>query len=149
MKLSLKHIQKLEILLKRLLSVNNLDIQLSLVVKIDDSLYSGDFTKFKSPFVLSDYLNFDGYVDSNRYPFTDLIKVPSKFDYKKYYNILNCNDPLLLKTLLDLLDSCRLKDDFELPSIITNVKKLDSDLSLPYLYLDDSIEYDIVSIIKL
>ena len=149
MKLSLKHIQKLEILLKRLLSVNNLDIQLSLVVKIDDSLYSGDFTKINSFFVLSDYLNFDGCVDSNRYPFTDLIKVPSKFDYKKYYNILNCNDPLLLKTLLDLLDSCRLKDDFELPSIITNVKKLDSDLSLPYLYLDDSIEYDIVSIIKL
>ena len=73
MKLSLKHLQKLEILLKRLLSFNNLDIQLSLVVKIDDSLYSGDFTKFKSPFVLSDYLNFDGYVDSNIYPFTDLI----------------------------------------------------------------------------
>ena len=45
MKLSLKHIQKLEILLKRLLSFNNLDIQLSLVVKIDDSLYSGDLTK--------------------------------------------------------------------------------------------------------
>lgn len=145
MKLSLKHIQKLEILLKRLLSVNALDIQLSLVVKIDGSLYSGDFTKINSSFVLSDYLNFDGYVDSNSCPFTDLIKVPSEF----YYNILNCNDPLLLKTLLDILDSCRLKDDFELPSIITNVKKLDSDLSLPYLYLDDSIEYDIVSIIKL
>lgn len=149
MKLSLKHIQKLEILLKRLLSVNALDIQLSLVVKIDGSLYSGDFTKINSSFVLSDYLNFDGYVDSNKCPFTDLIKVPSEFYYKKYYNILNCNDPLLLKTLLDILNSCTLKDDFELPSIITNVKKLDSDLSLPYLYLDDSIEYDIVSIIKL
>ena len=47
MKLSLKHIQKLEILLKRLLSFNNLDIQLSLVVKIDDSLYSGDFRYHK------------------------------------------------------------------------------------------------------
>lgn len=149
MKLTLKQIQKLEILLKRLLSFNNLDIQLSLVVKIDGSLYSGDFTKIKSPFVLSDYLNFDGCVDSKYYYFTDLIKSPNEFNCKKYYDILNTNNPILLKTLLDILNSCTLKDDFELPSIITNVKKLDSDLSLPYLYLDDSIEYDIVSIIKL
>lgn len=148
MKFSLRDIQFLDIILKRLISANKLDVNLKLVIKYNNSLYSGDFIELNSVFTLNPYLDVDGIIDFNRKSINELLKLPENFDAKKYSNIIQQNDKILLKSLVDIFYSCELLSDVESYPIMFNIKSLENETNIPYLYLDKSTKYELVSIVK-
>ena len=69
----------------------------------------------------------------------------------KYKNLLIKNDKYLLKYLIDLINNIDISN-INLDPILLNPKKINNFSEfypLEYMYLDESITYDVVSIIKI
>lgn len=157
MKFYLRDIQYLDIILKRLISANNLDIDLKLVIKYNNSLYSGDFVNLSSVYILNSYIDEDGIIDFNKESINKLLKFPENFwtndlfgisEYKKYSNVIKENNKILLKSLVDILKSCELVKTLDYEPIMFNIKSLSDETNIPYLYLDKLTEYELVSIVE-
>lgn len=160
MKLSLKKIQALDCLLKESLSKNNISHTLQLVIKIDNELWTGDFVKYANSLIYwTNIANFYRTTNKKIYcdEYFDFYKseIAVLFDYECFLELfsksLKENNYFLLKHLVYMIDKLSIKE-IELNPILYNPKKLsniNSDSSLQTLYLDENIEYDVVSIIKI
>lgn len=147
MKLSLQKIQTLDLILQILnskFSYTDEKQQLNLIIKIDNSFWKGNFAIYDDYNIKIPYIDYDNIVENESYSFY-------KFFNFKYYNhfsqIKLDNLDLLLSDLIDILDKVQITEYIsKLEPILYNALNLNTNLSLPFLLLDTSLEYEVVSI---
>lgn len=157
MKLTLKQLQTLDIILKDTLLKNNISSKFNFVIRINNDLWTGDFVDYDENLnyikkngngiflncneTISHHLDYMSYEKNTRFKyFSDNIN--------KYINSYSL--PLVLINLLDEVNLDELVfNKIQLPPVLLNAKQLTNDISsIEYLYLDDEIEYEVVSIIE-
>ncbi len=156
MKLKINQIQFLDFVLKRIQSkegnfLNN-NGKLSIVIDINGALWTGDFINYSNFKIKNVTLDYDGDFSTSEIAFSSFVN-KSNIDFfehfyfnKKLYNIDKSNLYLLLNELFETLnkvDCSKLKAD----SIIFNAENLNSNFKLPFICINDDIEYDVVSLI--
>ncbi|XZM32806.1 hypothetical protein ACSXAY_12885 [Clostridium perfringens] len=138
MKLSVDQLQKLSILFQRIYLKDS--IKPKLVISFNNSLWTGDFTILEG----SDYLT-----DVEK-PDSVAIDVSSFFNEFKFSSI-----PRDIKTscdsiLLNYLTNSLLKtktSDLNLSPYLFNAVNLETKFKLPFIYLDKTATYELVSVI--
>ena len=156
MKLKINQIQFLDFLLKRIQSkegnfLNNNE-KLSIVIDINGALWTGDFINYSNFKIKNITLDYEGDFSTSEITFSSFIDTSNRkfFDFfnfnNKLHNIDKSNLYLLLNELFEALnkvDCSNLKAD----SIIFNAENLTSNCKLPFIRINDDIEYDVVSLI--
>ena len=161
MKLTLKQIQALDCLLQEFLYRNEIKHKMQLVIKVNSELFTGKFIDYKESKISYMYLNkYKSFINKsiesvefinfyeplnswNNFYFDEILE--------KYKNLLIKNDKYLLKYLIDLINNIDISN-INLDPILLNPKKINNFSEyypLEYMYLDESITYDVVSIIKI
>ncbi|WP_302660064.1 hypothetical protein [uncultured Clostridium sp.] len=161
MKLTLKQIQALDCLLQEFLYRNEIKHKMQLVIKVNSELFTGKFIDYKESKISYMYLNKSKYfrnksIDSVEFiNFYEPLNSWNNFYFdeilEKYKNLLIKNDKYLLKYLIDLINNIDISN-INLDPILLNPKKINNfseSYPLEYMYLDESITYDVVSIIKI
>lgn len=161
MKLTLKQIQALDCLLQEFLYQNEIKHKMQLVIKVNSELFTGKFIDYKESKISYMYLNKSKYfinksIDSVEFiNFYEPLNSWNNFYFdeilQKYKNLLIKNDKYLLKYLIDLINNIDISN-INLDPILLNPKKINKFSEyypLEYMYLDESITYDVVSIIKI
>lgn len=156
MKLKVSQIQFLDFLLKRIQSDSsnflNTDEKLSLVIDINGTLWTGDFVKYSNLKIQNLSLDTDGFLISNEIELISIITASNLeafkgFNFKdKLYNINSSNLHILLNELFRKLDKINCSNLVSDP-IIFNAVNLTSNCKLPFICIDNTIEYDVVSLI--
>lgn len=152
MLLNLKQVQALDLILNILNSRYSYSSNpLKLVVKINDSLWKGNFVNFSSDdyYLHQEYINSFGFIVNQSLEFEDVITQLSNLKLNKYKNIKPSNLHLLLIDLVNIikdLDTSKIK--LNLHSILYNAVKLDCNISLPFIILDDDSTFEVISIVE-
>lgn len=156
MKLKVNQIQFLDFLLKRMQSDSsnflNADEKLSLVIDVNGNLWTGDFVNYSNFHIQNISLDYDGDLTSTEIDLISIITVANLDDFKrfnfkdKFHNINSSNLYILLNELLKKLDKVNCSN-LVIDPIIFNAVNLNSSCKLPFIYIDNTIEYDVVSLI--
>ncbi|KFX55801.1 hypothetical protein FDC50_14975 [Clostridium botulinum] len=150
MKLNLKQIQAVEILLQKLnhhynyVSANE---HLSLIIKINNSLWKGNLVTHTNSYISNYYIDFDGWIESYNYTQNEIFNISSNFNFRKYQHIKLESSYLLLEELISV---ARTINTFliDLKPILFNAVNLTDNFELPYLLLNPNDEFEIVSIVS-
>lgn len=151
MKLNLKQLQALEILLQKLNHNYNYvsdDEQLSLVININNSLWKGNLIKYDRSYVSNFYIDYDGWIESYSYNQSQIFSIPAEsFNARKYENIKLESMYLLISELIPIV---REISTFliDLNPVLYNAVNLTNNLTLPFLLLNPTDEFEIVSIVS-
>ncbi|MEG2289948.1 MAG: hypothetical protein RSA29_02770 [Clostridium sp.] len=148
MKLTLNQIQALDLYLKRLISrfpIVSQNENLNIVISINNSLWTGDFIQYEHPLIINRYIDCDSSIESNGLYPSDIFTLPDNFKFVDYRNIKSDTAYLLL------LDLFKVVVDIPAPTItlnplLYNAKNLETNLSLPFIHLDSTIEYEVISL---
>lgn len=152
MYLKLNQIQVLDFILKKLqgkyLNFLKSDEKLKLVVKINNNLWTGNFVNYSGRYIENLSIDFDNQLSESYIDFYNIFdrNIFSEFNLNtKFKNITSPTLYLLLEELIKVikdLDCSKLIT----PSILFDSVNLDTNLTLPFIFLND-VEYDVVSII--
>lgn len=158
MKLKVNQIQFLDFLLKRMQSKGSNFLssneKLSLVIDIDGNLWTGDFINYSDCKIQNLSLEYDGDFTPNEIDFISIITASNVDFFKrlnfnsKFRNINTSNLYILLNELFEIIhkiDCSNLKSD----SIIFNAENLYYNYKLPFMCINDNVDYDVVSLIVL
>lgn len=171
MKLTLNKLQFLDYALKSISSNSDyacFEKSLSLVVDLDGRLWSCDFVQLKRGCLFQKVLNSNGSIDDEKlseadYPSIQFLKDKlkayiKKFDPKEFQNFAKCRvipfDTLedwriLLEVLISIVES--IPEDQKLPikPILYNTQTLDGKYTLPFMFVDESSKFELVSLIEM
>lgn len=147
MKLSLQKIQTLDFILQRLnskFSYTSENQQLNLIIKIDNSLWKGNFAIYDDYKVNIPYIDYDNSIENDSFSFPKFFRFEN---YNHFSQIKLDNLDLLMSELLGNLDKIQITEYiYKLEPMLYNAVNLDTNLSLPFLLLDPNLEYEVVSI---
>lgn len=139
MKLSVDQLQKLSILFQRVYLKES--IKPKLVISFNNSLWTGDFAILEGP-------DYSTNIENPAGPCIDLASFFEEFKIESIpRNIKNSCDSILLSYLVDSLSKIK-TSELNLSPYLFNATNLETEMNLPFLFLDKTSTYELVSIIK-
>lgn len=148
--LNLQQIQALDFLVQLLNErYSYTDKSLNLVIKINNSLWKGNFINFNSEsyYIEQKQLNSFGHIAPQFFKAGDLIKNLASFELTKYSNIKTENIHLLLIDLVNIIKNLEI-ENVNLSSILYNAINIENNLHLPFVLLDPNAKFEVVSIVE-
>lgn len=145
--LNLRQIQILDFLLQRLNKYHSYtNNELHLVIKINNSLWKGNLINFNSYNISEYYIDFDNCIEYKEIGIKDLVTLPSDFNGNRYSNVKIDSLYLLLIELTNIVKNID-TSTINLNPFLYNAVNLETNVSLPFLYLDNNDEFEVVSIV--
>ena len=150
MKLNFKQIQLMDFILQRLNSIYSYtdeNKKLSLVIKFNNSLWTGDSINLHNSYLVNYYIDNDFWVEKKLTPISDFKFLFSDFNFRRYEKLKLKNINILLHELISFVSSMDTsKLDFQ--PFLYNAINLETNFKMPFLYLNYDDSFEVVSIIE-
>ncbi|WWU66104.1 hypothetical protein QJR26_06955 [Clostridium baratii] len=155
MKLSIKELQMLDLLLKRIssrLTQRAVNLKFNVVFISNNRILTGDFltiekdTSTNIHYIKESILDSSNWIISRFVNSNDLLNEHIRdFKYYHYDDISENTTYILLDSLVELIKKADLTS-FEYKPFLYNAVYLESELKLPFVWLDSDCEYEVISI---
>lgn len=149
MKLNLKQIQALDFLLQILNSsfaYTSEDENLNLVIRLNNSLWKGNFVFYEDARIYNHYIDFDNCIEYKTLGVNELFKLANDFNHNRYKNVTLDKMYLILDELIPTIKEID-TSNIDLKPFLYNAVNLEANISLPFIALNGNDEFEVVSIV--